>query len=246
MIKNVVASGCSFTEGISWTVPVANHFQAQLYNLGHSGAGNRYIANSVIDCLQYKDLNPESTLVIVMWSGPGRKDALVSGEYWYLLSDYPGKAKFHDYEDCYWIFSGGRSNAWCDHIETRKIFEQDYLVSDPVTICKETLDNVIKLQIYLKYHGFKYFFMSYVNYWKADIESTVNGDFNIKYFAGHIPAFQKIDWSPWIFSSNTQDGIYEFSRDQNILHTDEFHPSLIAHNRFASEVIIPRLVKENL
>jgi hypothetical protein len=88
--------------------------------------------------------------------------------------------------------------------------------------------------------------MSYVNYWKADIESTVNGDFNIKYFAGHIPAFQKIDWSPWIFSSNTQDGIYEFSRDQNILHTDEFHPSLIAHNRFASEVIIPRLVKENL
>jgi hypothetical protein len=246
MIKNIVASGCSFTLAPSWAESVASHFQFDLYNLGRDAAGNRYIANSVIDCLEYENLDPESTLVMVMWSGPNRKDVLVSGEYWYLLTDYPWKSKFNDYEDCYWIFSGGVSNSWYDHKECRKIFEQSYIMADPFTICKESLENIIKLQTYLKQHRYRYFFMSYVNYWVPDSESVVNGDYSIEHFVGHLPIFQQIDWKPWIFCSNTRDGIYEFSRDRFILDADQFHPSQSAHKRFATEIIIPRLTKENL
>lgn len=246
MIKNLVTSGCSFTAGDrTWARYICDCLGIKnFFNLASGGAGNRYIASSVIDAIHYHDLAPEETLVLVMWSGVNRQDALVSGEYWYLLSDYLYKAKFNDSADTYWVHSGGRSNSWMDHDEVKKIFLHRYTSVDPYCDCKETLDNILKLENYLENNNFDYRFMSYLNYWTPQLESTVNGDFCIPYFAEHLSIYQKFNFKNWIFVNDQKDCIFEFCQAQNELSQDNFHPSRQGHYLFARTVLQPLLNQE--
>lgn len=241
--KNLVVSGCSFTQGDeSWAHVIQKHFNiAKLFNLGSGGAGNRYICNSVIDAVQHNHLAPEETLVLVMWSGPSRFDELVSGEYWHLLSDYHYKIKSDHNEDGYWIHSGGRGNSWQDHVETVKLFRQKYVVSDPLAICKQTLANILALENFLQNRAFDYRFMSYVNYWKAGEESTVQGDFSLTHFCGDLPAYQQLDFDRWIFSNTGKDCLYEFCLENQLLEDDQFHPTTTGYREFVRRIILPQI-----
>jgi len=243
VIKNLVTSGCSFTMGDqSWTTVIQNELNIpRLFNLGSSGAGNRYIVNSVIDTIQYNQLLPQDTFVLVMFSGPARFDEIVSGEYWYLLSDYHWKTKLHTGEDGYWIHSGGRGNSWQDHNETVKLFIQKYVVSDPLTICKETLVAILALENFLQSRGFEYRFMSYVNYWTSDKESVAQGDFSLTHFCSHLPAYQEINFDKWIFSNDKKDCLYEFCFANHYLKEDNFHPTSFGHQEFAKNVILTQI-----
>jgi hypothetical protein len=245
MIKNLVTSGCSFTAGKkTWAQVVCDRLRIpNFYNVGSAGAGNRYIAQSVVDAVQHYCLDTSETLVLVMWSGAGRLDALVSGEYWYLLSDYYYKTKINDLGDNYWIHSGGRSNAWMDHHETKKIFQHQYIISDPCCCCKETLDNIRDLESYLQNHEILYKFMSYVNYWNDQQESTANGDFCIPTFTAHLPMYQQLNLRNWIFVNNQKDCIFEFCRDNSCISDDGFHPSLQGHELFVDTVMMSYLNK---
>lgn len=245
MIKNLVTSGCSFTESInqgkSWASELATLLQVENHvNMAKGAAGNVYICNSIIDCLETKHFDPRHTLVLVMWSGPDRKDVLVSGEYWYLLNAYPNKIVVND-PDGYWIFSGGRGNSWQDFEETRKLFEPFYVSSDPHVMCKETLRSMLHLQSYLLARGYLYRFMSYMNYFLPDLktQSIDMGSLNIPFFSQSIIDFQNLDFTNWIFWNKNKDTIYEFCRTNDLIGDDNCHPSKQGHKQYAEQVLLP-------
>ncbi len=244
MIENLLTSGCSFTQGNkTWACSISNHLDIpNLFNMGSSGAGNKYICSSVIDAIQYYNLNPCNTLVLVMWSGPSRRDILVSGEYWYLLSDYLYKTKLNDTGDTYWVHSGGRSNSWLRHAEVKKIFQHQYISVDPICDCKEALTHIVNLANFLENHGFVYRFMSYLNYWIHGKESTTNGDFCIPHFASNLPIYQNLNFDNWVFANDQKDGIYEFCHDHDCLSDDAFHPGKKGHDLFVEKVLAPQLI----
>lgn len=244
MIDTLIVSGCSFTEGEnSWANHVARHYNIKNFvNLGAGASGNYYICNSIVDYIDEEMPNPDTTLVLAMWSGIGRKDLLVEGSYWYLLGDYPGKQKYKDRADSYYVFSGGRSNSWMDFKETRQLFEPLYLRADPFTMCKESLQQFSYLTHYLKARKYQYKFTSYVNYWLEDSASEMgNGDLSLTYFAKDMPSYKSIDFDNWFFVDNNKNSLYEYARDKGMLMNDNFHPTYQAQQLYAEEVVVSKI-----
>lgn len=84
----LVAGGCSFTanysssHNVSWPHILANKLNIPtVLNCALGGAGNRHISHSVQWCLETQQLDPATTLVICMWSGHGREDAIVEAKH---------------------------------------------------------------------------------------------------------------------------------------------------------------------
>jgi hypothetical protein len=243
MIENLIVSGCSFTWGNqSWANIVAEEFDIKkLVNLATPAAGNNYIANSIIDYIETHRPDPENTVVLAMWSGIGRKDLMIDGELWYLLSDYQFKHKYNDAPDSYYIFSGGMGNAWIDHPRVSGLFEPLYLASDPFTICKESLQNFSRLHDYLTLRNYKFGFTSYLNYWPPSIESVSNGDYSLGHFAKDMPAFCSLNFDPWFFIDEQKNSLYEFAKINGHLSADNFHPTALGHKKYSQDIVIPAI-----
>jgi hypothetical protein len=244
VITNLVVNGCSFTKGNTWAQSVSNALNPTNYkNLAQSGAGNFYISNSTIDYLSTSNLDPTKTLVIIMWSGSGRKDIRISGEWYYHLNDqYSYQAKsFNGDEDEYYLFSGGLSNSWIANSTTKKVFQWAYKLSSPVTLCKDTLVHIVNLEHYLKEHGYQYRFAGYVNQWSDSIDhSPLSGDYSIGYFLKDIAMYKNYSFDNWIFVDQERNCLGEFASKLNELDTTS-HPTSTAHRVFAEQIIIPAL-----
>lgn len=246
--KNLVINGCSFTaekSNDSWATYVNQKFNPDLYkNIARPGAGNFYIANSTIDYLSNADLDPAETMVTVMWSGTGRKDIRISGEWYYhLKNQYFYRAKsFSDNESEYYLFSGGLYNSWNNHPVIRKIFEWSYKISDPVTLCKDSLINIISLESYLRAHGYQYKFAGYVDCWSnLNESSSITGDYCLGHFLHDLPMYNKYNFDSWMFADNQKTCLGEFAKSLNQLNATN-HPTAVAHKLFADTVIIPQLL----
>ena len=243
MIKNLVINGCSFTadqKNTTWASVLANYFlDIEYYNIAAGAAGNDYICNSTINYLEQQQLDPGNTLVLIMWSGTGRKDLNVAGEWWYYLhDDYPHGRR---HGEQYYLFSGGLTNSWTTNKTTKKIFEWLYKLSDPTTLCQNSMMNFLNLENYLKANGYQYRFTSYVNYWDPATESNFNaGDYSIGYFCKDYPLYQKYNFSNWFFVNDRKDCLAEFALQLNELDYTS-HPTIAGHTMFAKQIVVPLL-----
>ena len=81
MYKNIVTSGCSFTNcGMSWPFHINDR---NVYNIGTVGAGNSYISRAAIwqcEDLLNQGVPSDEIYLIVMWSGIDRFEFLTSKE----------------------------------------------------------------------------------------------------------------------------------------------------------------------
>jgi hypothetical protein len=248
MIKNLVVSGCSFTETRSggWADQVAEKIKFEKFiNLAKSGAGNFYIADSLVQCLATEKLVPDETLVLVMWTGITRKDICVSEDYFKILDKISGVIQ---YDQCY-ALSGGIAGTWQADINRSNIFkwfihplfDALYKATDYASFSHDTLSNMISTKSFLELHGYNYRFMSYVNYWGTGPQQvSPNLDFNIKEFIPNDPLLGLIG-DKWIWADNNNMCFYEFAKQKNLLTDDNFHPSQEGHNLFAKTVILPQL-----
>lgn len=248
MIKNLVVNGCSFTDerdGVLWPTYINRAFDfSQYINLARSAAGNFYIANSTINYLESNNLSPAETLVIIMWSGPGRKDIRISGEWYYFFENqynWRAQSQYND-EGEYYLFSGGMTGSWLNNPDTKKIFNWAYKLSDPTTLCKDTLMYIMSLENYLKANGYHYRFSSFVNYWSTSSEyNKFTGDYSIDFFLKDSPVYQNFNFDPWIFVNSDRDCLGEFAQLINELD-NTMHPTELGHQTFAEQIIIPRLI----
>lgn len=242
MIKNLVVSGCSFTSAFTdtygdvptWAHNVAEICNIKFYNLAHRGAGNSYICNSVIDQLESGIFDPEETLVIVMWSGTSRRDIRVSQEYWDKL-DY--LCKFKSTENNYYVGSGGTGNAWQDNKSTKALFEMQYLSSDPVTLCSDSIRNFKNLENYLTTHKYKFKFTGFYNMWKSDVNESTS-DVGEPLFGKYAKEF---DLSNWFFIDENRNSLWEFAKQRNMIDETGWHPSIKCHELFAENIVIPNI-----
>jgi len=238
MIKNFIAGGCSFTSDTqntkkTWATVVGQEFSFYK-NLASGGAGNYYISSSVIDYLESTNLDPNETLVAVMWSGVGRKDLLISGEYYFWLKkDYPFLASTTE-QETYYLFSGGVAASWLDNSETREAFKGSYKFSDPQSLCNESLFEIIKLKGYLESKRYNYVFTNYFDCWMPDKESGHGGDYSIGFFCKDTPMYQNLDRTHyWV---NNFLGNYAEERSQL---DNTWHPTDECHTSWANEVMLP-------
>lgn len=243
MFTNLVVGGACFSTGaVSWVTQVTDELGIKnCVNLSEGGAGNQYISRSTIDYLDHAGLDTQSTLVLVMWNSPGRRDVTVSKEYFDRLV-YGPKKNLNIGEIGHWVFSGGLTHSWLNRDETKKIWEHHYTnTMDPVNHCKDTLDCIDNLYNYLTVHGYQFRFMTYVNCWQEDRPDTVGPDYSIAHYSGHLPSFKKIDFSKWIFINNQQDGLFEYAKQHRELMADKFHPTELIQQQFATDFVVPNL-----
>lgn len=227
---NVLISGCSFTQwpeypggpNICWPTYLQELApQHQYTNLAEAAAGNQYICDSIIRAT----LTEQFDMVLVMWSGVSRLDYLTSLEDpdWEKLFDSYGFYRRLPCNKLGWIFSGGRMGTWFKNPVAHKMFYEMYKVSNNLSLGAINLQEIVKLQQYLKSKNIPYRFMSYVNYWGHGDHLSPNGDFGVADHDGLKIYTDAIDWSSWIFTDK-QNGLYEMAAAANDFQEDKFHP----------------------
>jgi len=79
MYKRIFAFGCSMTKyrWPTWADIYASDKTTEFYNYGHSGAGNQFIANQIVETSQRFNWDDED-LILVMWSSITREDRYVT------------------------------------------------------------------------------------------------------------------------------------------------------------------------
>ena len=242
MIKNFIASGCSFTHGAGhdWPSVIAEKYNPAWHrNLAMPGAGNYYIAESIIQCLNNERFNPEETLVIIMWSGYYRLDLQVTEEFFNMLDHYPHKKRI--YKNNY-VFSGGQMGGWQNDQLLGDIFKSLYKVLDHEILANQTLNHMLRTRLYLEHHGYNYKFLSFVNYWQDSKDLISRQDYSMKQWQSNLYE-QVIEHPNWIFTDVEKNCFYEFSKLHGLLSHDKFHPNEKAYKKFAHEIILPHIHK---
>jgi hypothetical protein len=243
-IRNLVICGCSYTDDKNyrtWASILSRQYpNINYHNIAASGAGNDYICNRTINFLEQQSFDPAETLIMVMWSGTGRKDLKVSGEWWYHIQDQYPWARRDNHEN-YYVFSGGLTNSWTTNNTTKKIFNWLYRVADPLLLCQDSLMNFLNLENYLKVKGYKYRFTSFANYWDTESESNfLSGDYNIGFFCQNDPLYQKFNFSNLFFIDHQKNCLAEFSRDISELDKTG-HPTKLSHQQFVDQIVLPEV-----
>ena len=253
MIKNLLVNGCSFTAQVRspgakdsivpWADHVAHHFhvpECDYMNWAQGGAGNFYIANSTIDRIESAGLKPNDTLILVMWSGLSRKDIRISQEYFEILQDYNCK---NSIDGNYYLCSGGAVNSWWHHPAVKPCFFNVYRASNWQSLVRDSISYIMHLQNYLESKQFRYKFLSFINYWQADRILPVDQEYVIERVFCQQELQTKIDFSKWIFVNQDKDGLYEYALLLGDVQDDGFHPAARAHESFAKNIVIPKLVE---
>lgn len=239
MIKNLLVSGCSFTAGYhfnqkTWPWHVADAFNIKCTNIAYSGAGNGYISNSIIDVLESGVYHPDETLVVVMWSGTSRCDVRVSEEFWNEL-DY--NYKFKSNNDNFYVGSCGTGNAWQDNKITKLLFEMQYLSSDPVSLCNNSIRNFLNLENYLITNKYKFKFTSFYNMWTSDVHEFTS-DVGEPLLGKYV---RKFDLTNWFFVNSNKDSLWEYTKANKLIANDKWHPNDLAHKQYAEQIVVPTL-----
>jgi hypothetical protein len=241
MIKNFIAGGCSFTCNASddWPSIIAQKYNPAWHrNLARGGAGNYYIAESVIHCLNTEKFDPKETLVIIMWSGYSRLDLQVTEQFFKMLEHYRYKTEIWKN---HYVFSGGELGGWQNDLLLGNVFKSLYAVTNHEILANQTLNHMLRTQLYLEHHGYNYKFLSFINYWQNTKELISRQDYSLKIFNNLL--YDEILKANWIFNNDKKDCFYEFAKERGLLLGDNFHPNNQAHKEFAHECIIPHIKK---
>lgn len=241
MIKNFIASGCSFTDypNQNWPCVIAKKYNpACHYNLARGAAGNYYIAESVIQCLENEKFNPKETLVIIMWSGYYRLDLQVTEQFFKMLEQYPWKKEIYKN---YYVFSGGQLGGWQNDPLLKKLFKSLYTILNHEILANQTLNHMLRTRLYLEHHGYNYKFLSFVNYWQDTKELISRQDYSLNIFNNLLS--NEVLKANWIFINDKKDCFYEFAKERGLLLDDNFHPNNQAHEEFSHQHIMPHIEK---
>jgi hypothetical protein len=161
--QNLLVSGCSFTynnsetDVCSWPYYLRDLVDfKQVYDCSQSGAGNNHIFNSVVNEVELNnEINPNTTLIIVMWSGFSRTDVIATKD---LIKDWHHMSNFHfnDQFATLSIFDVMNKNTdlemLCYHY--RRLIDSDAQIY-------QSMLKIIALYHYLKQKNFEFIFLNY-------------------------------------------------------------------------------------
>lgn len=166
----ILANGPSPARGPgSWPYCMAEHYRADLVNLGQAGAGNIYIADSTISELSQRKYD----FVAVMWADLRRydikvgnidafDDTIYTSKYQKTMNDWPKKVispvNDQDYVDDNWVFGCGYLKTMDPSIV--KLFDSYYKHTDVRSQYFTSYCRMLSLQGFLKSINQPYVFVS--------------------------------------------------------------------------------------
>lgn len=222
----ILVSGCSFST--NWPNFLSSHLKnAEVTNLSFPGAGNKYIADSIIA----KDLSGYD-IILVMWSGLTRLDIPITSD---IFDDYDFKKTVNDQQ---YIMSGGLLGSWLSNHFTKILFEGTYKFITEENMAMLSILEMIKLQNFLNAKNKKFIFSSYVNYWNQSTDwKSPNADFSLSSITNIDNLLNKIEFDKWLFLDENRNGIYEYAITNSLLSEDMFHPNESANEFWAHKII---------
>lgn len=144
-IKNELTDHFNFIPSVAHRV-----FGNDVINLSRAGAGNEYIAHSVVEtCCNRNDI----TDVFVLWTGLHRLDLALSNEY---ETNYKFVEKLNNTQ---WYLSGGLIGTWLktNDLVIKNLFKLQYSQRDEYLLDR-TLYNIVTTQEFLKSKNINYKF----------------------------------------------------------------------------------------
>lgn len=234
----LIAAGCSFTQvpGDNWPVFLRDSLDMQAFFDGAGSVGNDIISKRVIfrvnQCFNVQKYKPENLLVGVMWSGVSRKSVYLTHE---PISYY----RWDEHKYYNWYYSqpcsvGAENNHYLMHPGWNDKLSQTYYRSyfDDIGLYVNTIENILRVQWFLKLHKVKYFFTTY-NYDSLDGEpyEKYNNHPDVKYLR------DQIDFTNVLPISN----MYEWGIKQGMKFDHSAHPTPEISSAFVDQVILPHL-----
>lgn len=230
-IRNLIVVGCSFTaapKDQGWGEFLSKHLSIDCFiNLAFPGAGNYYIANCLIDYLTQCTFDPAQTLVIANWSGPTRKDILISRETHKLL-----KSSSTIYmQGNYYAFSGGYNGLWLESKLMQQLFANFYKYQSENQQYTETLHNMLRTRLFLEQNQYQYLFTSYTPFWHDDVFYAQESLSEPGEFITAMPLVKQVHDAQWYDRS-----IHTVAEELDDFEEDHFHPGVLAHQQYAKEL----------
>lgn len=213
-----ILSGCSYLLPNTYIMEpdeLDSKFQTKLnnrfgdhINLAMAGAGNDYIARSIIDMV----LRNNVEYAFVLWSGVSRIDIpLGNNVAQAIYDDYIFKKISYSQT---WIYSGGYLGSWTSmkRSSISNLFRDCYKEDDPLFYTDRTLTNIITTISVLEANNVQYD-MGFM----YDPLSPENTEQSLGLLHSS-PLMDKINWDKFI-----PNFPYEYGRHNNGFQKDKFH-----------------------
>jgi hypothetical protein len=230
--KNLVVSGCSFTYNNSDQSAVAWPYYLrdlggfeQVFDCSMPGAGNSHISNALIWGLEQEQLDPELTMVVVMWSGADRDDYVCPIEN--ISPGYP--FQFHYSDQVLSAITGGADPD--SHGNTRRAFKEFADTKNPYSRAIENYLDTVKTYQYLQSKKYRSIFLNF-------LDPKIPSRYVTFDTRQHLPKSLVKNLDIMIDPSTD---LYAHAVRQDLLDDDFFHPNPDGHLSWTRNILIPRL-----
>lgn len=229
--KNLIVSGCSFTHNNSETCAVTWPYYLrdlggfeQVLDTSLPGAGNFHISHSLIWALESDQPDPDQSLVIVMWSGNDRDDYITPSSN---INNYPFDFKYSP--DVLSAITGGSHPTSKGNTKTSA---KDFLAVKSLE--SRSVENYLYMTMtwnYLQNQGYRFLFLNFMD---TKFPSR-SGNFEIQKY---LPEPMQKRLKEMMLDVTDP---YSFALKNDLLWTDDFHPSPDGHLNWTKNILIPKL-----
>ena len=219
---NVITSGCSFTYNSEMTWVGKLEELWNVHNVASCAAGQDYISRQAIAKL--KQLQGQRNILVCQWSGIHRRAFLTEHDFGFEQgSPYMDKT-----QDGYWVKNGGNgvdSKASENELAEKHLFEPYRKIYNEKQSAIESLEHIARTQWYCELNN-----IPMINFWWKDEMSNIDIDATL------------VDWSNFWFHKKT-GGMAEWCIDEmwDPGFAEGNHPTKEHHDKFAEDIIIPRI-----
>jgi len=236
----LLTAGCSFTQipnrYVNWPVFLRDYMGASVYFDGAGSAGNDFISKRILyrlhECLTVHHYKPEDMLVGVMWSGADRKCVVLSNQ----PVDYTDLGTDNRFFANPNTIAGPNNHYLMNAIWDDELTQAHYKhFSDDLGNYISTIENILRVQWFLKLYKIKYFFTTYhYNSFNGEYYETLNNHPDVKYL------FDQVDLDHFLPIQNMDDWNRKYSGYSFEIKNDN-HPTTEMSKAFVDRVIVPHL-----
>ena len=237
--KYLITAGCSFSyhpaneKNTTWSTYLQKYLNIPMLSLGHGGAGNTTISRKVIYNLTkvLKQYQPEDILMTIMWSFADRHEVIISGKTPPLLY-YENKVRAN--LSPYGLVSAFDRNHYLLNPSNEDELTQFYYKNyhDFIAAQIVTLENILRVQWFLKNSNIKYFMMHVSD---TTFDKKLKGVPEVNYLYNLLDQDNYLDISAIEYFKN-------ISPYKNIPWVNG-HPVAQQQEDFCYNMIIPKLKK---
>lgn len=236
-VKRLIVSGCSFTaDSNSWAHRLSYHFGATLINLAVPGAGNRHISRSIILFLEKNKIEVEGTLIIVMWSNPNRTD--------WLVDQFHSKHHLCSYGNQTYLAIPGDILNTCK-VDTPaldafpELLDVAYRPGKTPKIIS-SWESMNYLNLYLKDRNYNFIQTTFFEP-SSDIPTNFKLSWGV-YETLYKQVNLSLPTNNWLPLSK-EEHLGNFVCDNNLLSSDNIHPSSDGHLQWTGDILIKKLTQ---